>query len=492
MSAKRQIAIHRFEARLFPVNAYLVETSDGVVVVDATLGVSDGRALRLRVEALRKPLAAVIITHSHPDHYGGVTSLLDGADVPIFAVPGVDQVIRRDDAAKEQILRPMFGDEWAATRTFPNRLVQGGERVTIGDAVFAVTDLGPGESPHDSLWRLESSEPARAFVGDMVYGHMHAFLADGFYDHWLANLERAKRELPADTMLFMGHGEPVAGHQILDWQASYIQRFIATLRAAVEREGLQGDSLADAVTSRMKTFLPGDDLLFLLRLSVEPMRKRLGLAARGRAGASMTYGVLGTGTVGQTVAGKLVALGHAVMMGSRSATNPKATGWAQAAGPGARVGTFADAAAFGELLFNCTNGASSLDALHAAGENHLAGKVLVDVANILPPNTRGAESLGEQIQNAFPRRYVVKALNTMNCQVMVDVSKVAGAHSVFMSGNDSVSKAKVRALLESFGWKDVIDLGDITTARGAESYMPLWLALSKTLGTAHFNIKVVR
>ena len=282
MRAERQPTVHRFEASLFPVNAYLVETPEGVVVVDATLGVSDGRALRSRVEALRKPLAAVIITHSHPDHYGGVTALLDGANVPVYAVAGVDQVIRRDDDAKERILRPMFGDEWAAIRTFPNRIVQGGERVTVGDAVFAVTDLGPGESPHDSLWRLESVAPPKAFVGDLVYGHMHAFLGDGSYDQWLANLERAKRELPADVMLFMGHGEPVTGHAILDWQANYIQRFVDILQSAVEREGLQGDALADAVTTRMKAFLPSEALLFLLRLSVEPMRNRLALAPRER------------------------------------------------------------------------------------------------------------------------------------------------------------------------------------------------------------------
>ena len=282
MSAERQVSIHRFEASLFPVNAYLVETATGVVVVDATLGVSDGRALGARVEALRKPLAAVIITHSHPDHYGGITSLLDGADVPVYAVAGVDQVIRRDDEAKEQILRPMFGSEWATARTFPNHIVRGGERITVGDAVFAVTDLGPGESPHDSLWRLESDGPAKAFVGDLVYGHMHAFLGDGFYDRWLANLARAKRDLPPDAMLYMGHGEPVSGHAMLDWQANYIQRFVELLRAAVEREGLHGDALADAVTARMKAFLPTDALLFLLRLSVEPMRNRLALASRER------------------------------------------------------------------------------------------------------------------------------------------------------------------------------------------------------------------
>jgi glyoxylase-like metal-dependent hydrolase (beta-lactamase superfamily II) len=283
MSAEHQVTVHRFAASLFPVNAYLVETSTGIVVVDATLGVSDGRALRARVAALKKPLAAVVITHSHPDHYGGVAPLLGGTNVPIYAVAGVDEVIRRDDAAKEQILRPMFGDEWAAVRTFPNRIVRGGERIEIGDAVFAVTDLGPGESPHDSVWRLESEGAPQAFVGDLVYSHMHAFLADGFFDHWLSNLERAKRQLPADTTLFMGHGQPVAGLDILQWQSNYIQRFVDVLRAAVERDGLQSDALAAAVTAAMKEFLPSDDLLFLMRLSIEPMRARLALRSGERS-----------------------------------------------------------------------------------------------------------------------------------------------------------------------------------------------------------------
>ena len=156
----------------------------------------------------------------------------------------------------------------------------------------------------------------------------------------------------------------------------------------------------------------------------------------------MKYGVLGTGMVGQALAGKLVALGHDVMMGSRGARNPKAIAWAQSAGPRAQVGTFAETAVFGELLFNCTHGANSVEALRAAGEKPLAGKVLIDVANILPPDTRGVESLGEQIQKAFPRTHVVKALNTMNCEVMVDVSKVSGSHTVFMSGDAPPAKRR--------------------------------------------------
>jgi predicted dinucleotide-binding enzyme len=96
------------------------------------------------------------------------------------------------------------------------------------------------------------------------------------------------------------------------------------------------------------------------------------------------------------------------------------------------------------------------------------------------------------IQKAFPQARVVKALNTINSGLMVDASKLSDAHTVFMSGNDASAKNKVRELLQSFGWKDIIDLGDITTARATESYVPLWVTLWKVLGTAQFNIKVVR
>ena len=249
----------------------------GAVVVDATLGVSDGRALRAQVDRLNKPLLAVLVTHVHPDHYGGLASLLDGSDLPVHAAGGVGEIIRRDDDAKDQILRPMFGAEWPAVRRFPNRVLQDGGRITIGDARFTLLDLGPGESPHDSVWLLEADGRPSAFVGDLVYSHMHAYLADGFYESWLRNIEHVRRELPADTMFFMGHGEPVAGHSILDWQKSYIDHFLETLRSAVERDGLHGDALIDTVTSRMKTWLNREDLLFLLRLSVEPMRARLAL-----------------------------------------------------------------------------------------------------------------------------------------------------------------------------------------------------------------------
>ncbi len=216
----------------------------------------------------------------------------------------------------------------------------------------------------------------------------------------------------------------------------------------------------------------------------------------------MRIGVFGTGMVGAAIGTKLVELGHDVMMGSRTADNERAAEWVASAGAGASQGTFADAAAHGELLFNCTAGEASLAAMGSAAPGDLAGKVLVDVANPLdhsrgmPPGlfTSSFDSLGEQIQRAFPDAQVVKALNTVNCEVMVDPGKVPGEHDVFVCGNDESAKAQVVELLASFGWpaEHVVDLGDITAARGTEAYLLLWIRLWGALQTGYFNVRVVR
>jgi predicted dinucleotide-binding enzyme len=216
----------------------------------------------------------------------------------------------------------------------------------------------------------------------------------------------------------------------------------------------------------------------------------------------MKIGVLGTGMVGHTIADKLVSLGHDVCMGARQAENEKAAAWARAAGARGSHGDFADAARAGELLFNCTQGAASILALEAAGAANLRGKILLDLSNPLdfskgmPPSlfVCNTDSLGEQIQRAFPDLKVVKTLNTMSCKVMVEPGRVGnGEHTVFMSGNDAGAKARTAEVLRGFfGWKHVVDLGDLSTARGTEAYVALWVRAFGALGTADFNVKLVR
>jgi predicted dinucleotide-binding enzyme len=210
---------------------------------------------------------------------------------------------------------------------------------------------------------------------------------------------------------------------------------------------------------------------------------------------------LGTGVVGRTLGTKLVELGHEVRMGSRTADNEQASAWAAAAGGRASHGTFADAAAFGELVLNCTGGAVALQALEAAGAANLDGKTLLDVSNALdfsrgrPPTLAvcNTDSVGEQIQRTFPGARVVKGLNTMNCEVMVEPAIVPGDHDVFVCGDDEGAKADVRELVQSFGWpaERIVDLGDITSARGLEMYVALWIRLAGAFGT-RLNIHVAR
>jgi len=215
----------------------------------------------------------------------------------------------------------------------------------------------------------------------------------------------------------------------------------------------------------------------------------------------MDIAILGTGIVGKTIGTALTKLGHRVMMGSRTSDNPKAIEWASGAGENASVGTFADAAAFGEIVFNCTAGTGSLEALRMAGADNLNGKIIVDVSNPLdfsngfPPSLSvcNTDSLGEQIQREFPQARVVKTLNTMNCVMMVDPAQLPGDHNVFVSGNDAEAKAAIAgALSEWFGWnpRNIIDLGDITTARGVEMILPLWVRLYGSMGHPNFNFHI--
>ncbi len=226
----------------------------------------------------------------------------------------------------------------------------------------------------------------------------------------------------------------------------------------------------------------------------------------------MKTAVLGIGMVGQALAGRLAELGHEVAVGTRDVAatlartepdrmgNPAYAVWAQSH-PQIQLATFADAAAGAELVVNATNGAASIAVLTAAGRANLAGKALLDIANPLdfsagfPPTlfVKDTDSLGERIQREFPELRVVKGLNTLNANLMVNPGQLAGGqHTVFVSGNDADAKKTVIGLLESFGHTDVIDLGDITTARGTEMVLPIWLRLMGALNTPMFNFKIVR
>ena len=212
----------------------------------------------------------------------------------------------------------------------------------------------------------------------------------------------------------------------------------------------------------------------------------------------MRMGVLGSGMVAQGLSARLAELGHNVVIGTRDPD--KLRGW-QSSNQRVLIGSFAETARHGEMVFNATNGAGSLNALMLAGEENLADKILVDVSNPFdfsngfPPflSVFGTDSLAEQIQRAFPNTRVVKTLNTVTVRVMTHPLEVAdGDHHVFISSNDLDAKAPVTELLRSFGWINIFDLGDLSTARGTEAYMLLWLRLYGAMNTAMMNMKIMK
>jgi glyoxylase-like metal-dependent hydrolase (beta-lactamase superfamily II) len=248
------------ETGLF-VNSYLVEGADGVVAIDAPLLLSDGRAFRARLNALGKPLLGVLVTHPHPDHYNTITELLAGEELPVIALRDVDREIRAKDEAKRAQWGPLFGDEWPASVTFPNRTVADEESVEFGDLRFTAWDFGPGESLSETVWLLGDGETA--FVGDLAFNGMHAYLADGHTGAWLRAIDRAEEALAGVPIFHVGHGAPT-GPAVLAEQ----RRYLLMAREAIARAAGGGAQLsegeANRVTSLMERYLPAAPLSWLV------------------------------------------------------------------------------------------------------------------------------------------------------------------------------------------------------------------------------------
>ena len=249
------------ESALF-VNSYLVEGEDGVVSIDAPMFVSDARAYRARLDALHKPLAGVLLTHPHPDHYNGLTELVEGLDVPILALADVDREIREKDASKREQWGPFFGDEWPERSTFPSATVDEGSAVELVGLRFTPIDAGSGESVSETIWRLEGDSPI-AFVGDLVYSGTHSYIADGLTAAWIESLNRSAALLDPAATLYIGHGAPV-GVGALQSQKAYLMMLREVIgRLAGGRDRLDEDA-ADELVRTMDAYTGGAPLGWLL------------------------------------------------------------------------------------------------------------------------------------------------------------------------------------------------------------------------------------
>jgi glyoxylase-like metal-dependent hydrolase (beta-lactamase superfamily II) len=248
------------ESGLF-VNSYLVEGAEGVVAIDAPLLLSDGRAFRARYAALKKPLLGVLITHPHPDHYNTITELLGAEHVPVIAHVDVDRELRAKDEAKRVQWRPMFGDEWPASATYPSRTVADEETVQLGDLRFTAWDFGPCESDSETVWLLDDGDIA--FVGDLAFNGTHAYLADGHTHAWLDAIDRAQEALAGVRTLYVGHGAPAVPAVLAEQR-----RYLLMVREAIGRVADGRAELADDETNRvvslMERYLPGAPLGWLV------------------------------------------------------------------------------------------------------------------------------------------------------------------------------------------------------------------------------------
>ena len=244
------------ESGLF-ANSYLVEGTEGIVAIDAPLLLSDGRALRARLEALHKPLLGVLLTHPHPDHYNTLDELLAGERVPVIAHRDVDREIRAKQIPEPAGWQPLSAGEWPDSATLPNQTVADEESVELGELLFTAWDFGPGESGSETVWLLGDGDTA--FVGDLAFNGMHANLADGRTNAWLQALDRAEEALAGVRTLYVGHGPPAAPAVLAD-QRRYLLMARETIGRAADGRAQLTEDEANRVAGLMERYLPGAPL----------------------------------------------------------------------------------------------------------------------------------------------------------------------------------------------------------------------------------------
>jgi glyoxylase-like metal-dependent hydrolase (beta-lactamase superfamily II) len=257
------------------VNAYLIETRSGVVAVDATLTETESKGLRRELEALEKPLLAVLVTHPHPDHVAGITNLV-GADAPkIVATQPVLELMRKLEEPKRKQWGPVYGAEWVARWTYPNTVLESGAKVTFDGVTYSVLDIGPGgDSAANSVWFMEA--PARtAFLSDLTFNGTHSYIADGYLLAWLANLSRLEQLCKGMDLVFPGHGAPAAPGKLIGEQRDYLLTIASHVKELANgRAELTADDKKE-LEKRMTEYLPSAGLTFLIAMNADPIAREL-------------------------------------------------------------------------------------------------------------------------------------------------------------------------------------------------------------------------
>lgn len=259
-------------------NAYLVETDNGVVAIDSTLTVSESNSLKSKIEAIDRPLLAILLTHPHPDHVAGVTNLINSRnvseDVKIVATQEVDRIIRATEEPKRKQWTPVFKEEWIGKWTYPNKIVNNGETLTFDGISYRLIDLGPGgDSDANSIWILDA-QPKAAFVGDLVFNGIHSYIADNHLSDWLVNIERARKLLADADRIYPGHGD-AGSLELFDAQKTYLQEYSDAIRKIANGRTTLTEGEKQQLTTIMEQFLQGNRLSFLIALSADAVAAEL-------------------------------------------------------------------------------------------------------------------------------------------------------------------------------------------------------------------------
>jgi len=257
------------------VNAFLIETQNGVVAVDGTLTVSSGRSLRDRLASLNKPLLGVLVTHPHPDHVAGLAELVTNDEVPIVATQPVLDLMRRLEEPKRKQWGPVYGAEWVQQWRYPNRILEDGATIAFDGVTYQVHDMGfGGDSEANSIYTL--SDPVRtAFLSDLVFNGVHSYLADGGVLAWLANLERVDELCLGMREVFPGHGPAGAPAELVAKQRAYLLSYARAVKELAHGKRTLSDAEKQTLTERMSAAMPGAGLSFLVGMSADAVATEL-------------------------------------------------------------------------------------------------------------------------------------------------------------------------------------------------------------------------
>lgn len=280
LSANVTIHTHACGEGAIFVNAYLIESRAGVVAVDATLSESESKALRRELEAIGKPLLAVLVTHPHPDHIAGITNLVAGDSPKVIATQSVLDLMRKLEEPKRKQWAPVFGAEWVARWTYPNAIVKSGDKATFDGVTYSVLDIGPGgDAEANAVWFLEGAKRT-AFLGDLTFNGTHSYVADGFLLAWLANLSRLERLCAGMEVVFPGHGAAASPEKLIRSQRDYLLTLAGHVKELANGRPALTDDEKKELERRMSEHLPGAGLTFLIGMSADPIARELSGGAR--------------------------------------------------------------------------------------------------------------------------------------------------------------------------------------------------------------------